>query len=490
MAFVTAHHRQNMTGIYLGLGVNTQASRSKSAIPPLARGRGISYKVRTPAEDHRYKMVENLRMKEEKRGFSGSLVRNCKSATLPRKNQQENKVSLKRRWGPGKLFDPGNVDALIRPNSRCFTTVANSGVTRSEKLISSSPHKWSSPTTDLTHQFNQMFIKADELAGLKECYRRICNGSEESLYRLLPDPRTPGTPESPSSPRHGDVGFTVRSYMNPHKAEILADFPHVTSSSLPKLDPRQRPFVIDPRHPPWHQAPTPRPGQFDDPPSSLVIQRSVAAPGTGGVTKTLPHHTSTHKVDTEKRYMSNPLNNVRTADEISESAESPAPHKNPLVVLPHREAGSEEEEEERGDIQEETRDSDSMTQVFIAGDVLSDNLDVRPRPRLTTSNSGADIMLGLETDDGKSAEVEIDSLETDELQPEDIPKGRVRKTSIVEKLSKSKESELIALSIMESAGQRQREFEKLISEHQELVQEISRTPSAENIVQSETGRDP
>ncbi|KAH9493048.1 hypothetical protein Btru_022629 [Bulinus truncatus] len=92
-------------------------------------------------------------------------------------------------------------------------------------------------------------------------------------------------------------------------------------------------------------------------------------------------------------------------------------------------------------------------------------------------------MLGLETDDGKSAEVEIDSLETDDLQPEDIPKGRVRKTSIVEKLSKSKESELIALSLMESAGQRQREFEKLISEHQELVQEISRTPSAENIVQ-------
>ncbi|CAG5132527.1 unnamed protein product, partial [Candidula unifasciata] len=71
-----------------------------------------------------------------------------------------------------------------------------------------------------------------------------------------------------------------------------------------------------------------------------------------------------------------------------------------------------------------------------------------------------------------------------------IPKGRVRRTSIVEKLSKSKESELIALSILENAGQRQREFEKLISEHQELVHEISRTPSAENIVQSDTGRDP
>uniref|UniRef100_A0A2C9K3E0 Uncharacterized protein n=1 Tax=Biomphalaria glabrata TaxID=6526 RepID=A0A2C9K3E0_BIOGL len=143
------------------------------------------------------------------------------------------------------------------------------------------------------------------------------------------------------------------------------------------------------------------------------------------------------------------------------------------------------EDKEEGQFSE-----DNMNQVMLSGDVLNSGLEVRPRVKLTTSNSGADIMLGLETDDGKSAEVEIDSLETDDLQPEDIPKGRVRKTSIVEKLSKSKESELIALSLMESAGQRQREFEKLISEHQELVHEISRTPSAENIVQSEAGRDP
>ena len=44
--------------------------------------------------------------------------------------------------------------------------------------------------------------------------------------------------------------------------------------------------------------------------------------------------------------------------------------------------------------------------------------DGKGRPTLSHSNSGADIMLGLETDDGATAEVEIDSLETDELQPE------------------------------------------------------------------------
>uniref|UniRef100_A0A0B7AJV2 Uncharacterized protein n=1 Tax=Arion vulgaris TaxID=1028688 RepID=A0A0B7AJV2_9EUPU len=151
-----------------------------------------------------------------------------------------------------------------------------------------------------------------------------------------------------------------------------------------------------------------------------------------------------------------------------------------------------ETKEDSDDVCEEqlNNSQEIISDVLISGDILEESTDSMRRPRLTTSNSGAEIMLGLETDDGKSAEVEIDSLESDELQPEEIPKGRVRKTSIVDKLSKSKESELIALSILESAGQRQREFEKLINEHQELVQEISRTPSAENIVQGETGRDP
>ncbi|GFN76441.1 hypothetical protein PoB_000294700 [Plakobranchus ocellatus] len=167
----------------------------------------------------------------------------------------------------------------------------------------------------------------------------------------------------------------------------------------------------------------------------------------------------------------------------------------------HSELGEEKEEAQVGSLSqsksskhgEEEDASDVMSsQVLpaVIGDTTSSSESAAPRRRLTTSNSGADIMLGLETEEGKTAEVEIDSLETDELQPEEIPKGRVRKTSIVEKLSKSKESELIALTIMASAGQRQREFEQLINEHQELVHEISRTPSAENIVQDDAGRDP
>ncbi|PVD26523.1 hypothetical protein C0Q70_14200 [Pomacea canaliculata] len=110
----------------------------------------------------------------------------------------------------------------------------------------------------------------------------------------------------------------------------------------------------------------------------------------------------------------------------------------------------------------------------------------RPRPKLTASNSGADIMLGLETEEGQSAEVEIDTADQEELMPEaEVPKGRVRKASITEKVIKSKASEAMAALIKEEAEMRQREFEKLLDEHAELVQEISRTPSSENLIQGE-----
>ncbi|KAK7104428.1 hypothetical protein V1264_019148 [Littorina saxatilis] len=112
--------------------------------------------------------------------------------------------------------------------------------------------------------------------------------------------------------------------------------------------------------------------------------------------------------------------------------------------------------------------------------------DQKPRPKLTASNSGADIMLGLETEEGQSAEVEIDTADQEELMPEaEAPKGRLRKASITEKVIKTKASEAIAAMIKEEAESRQRDFEKLLDEHAELVQEISRTPSSENLIQGE-----
>ncbi|KAL8615657.1 hypothetical protein ACOMHN_034807 [Nucella lapillus] len=145
-----------------------------------------------------------------------------------------------------------------------------------------------------------------------------------------------------------------------------------------------------------------------------------------------------------------------------------------------------------------------------------DNSD--PRHRLTTSHSRSEIMLGLQTDEGQSAEVEIDTADQDDdeddllpeglqtdkgqrtevetdtahhddedaLLPEaEIPKGKVRKGSITDKVIKTKASEAIAAVMKEEAENRQRRFEKLLDEHAELVQEIQRSASSENLIPEE-----
>ncbi|GFR75694.1 hypothetical protein ElyMa_003926200 [Elysia marginata] len=203
------HRSRNMTGIYLGLEGNSKPPRSKSAIPPLARGRGMSSRIRTPAEDRRYKMVEYLRIKEEKRGFTGGAIRGCKSASSagqePGTREQFRDISsqgtsvTKRRWGPGKRIDPSNVDDLIRPNPRNFTTVANSGVTRSEKLVGWMPlgHDLYSVvpaenvTEEVFEEVQKIASNTDDLAGLEDCYKRICKVSSPNIWF---DPRVKASP--------------------------------------------------------------------------------------------------------------------------------------------------------------------------------------------------------------------------------------------------------------------------------------------------------
>ncbi|RUS92074.1 hypothetical protein EGW08_000098, partial [Elysia chlorotica] len=251
------HRSRNMTGIYLGLEGNSKPPRSKSAIPPLARGRGMSSRIRTPAEDRRYKMVEYLRIKEEKRGFTGSALRGCKSASAAgqdsgtreqlRESPTHGATVTKRRWGPGKRIDPSNVDDLIRPNPRNFTTVANSGVTRSEKLVGWMPMAQDfysvvpaeSVTEEVLEEVQKITTTSDDLAGLEDCYKRICKGNVESLYGLLPNRRA-------NQLSRRDIGFTVRSYRNPAKAEILAEFPDPMNHGRPKTVPIQRPLVPSP----------------------------------------------------------------------------------------------------------------------------------------------------------------------------------------------------------------------------------------------------
>lgn len=67
---------RNMTGIYLGLEGNIKPPQNRTLIQFAKCRAGMSPKIRTTAEDRRYKKVELLRIKEETRGFKGQTVKN------------------------------------------------------------------------------------------------------------------------------------------------------------------------------------------------------------------------------------------------------------------------------------------------------------------------------------------------------------------------------------------------------------------------------
>ncbi|KAL8599592.1 hypothetical protein ACOMHN_022178 [Nucella lapillus] len=229
---------RNMTGIYLGLDTywrsvtsegNLKPPRPKTGVPPLARSRGSSSRMRTPTEEQRYRRVELLRIKEEKRGFSGNPVKRHQHPTVHQNEQGINNSNSSgnnnnsgggggggyapqaltypaasssdgadsfhtRRWGPGKRIDPGNLDDLLRPNPRNYTTVANSGVTRSEKLtgwlgglqahppgeregggppgVGGSGGGELSSVGGMAREVGR--VTGEDLAGLEECFRKVC----------------------------------------------------------------------------------------------------------------------------------------------------------------------------------------------------------------------------------------------------------------------------------------------------------------------------
>ncbi|XP_060571165.1 uncharacterized protein LOC132729413 isoform X2 [Ruditapes philippinarum] len=246
---------RNMTGIYLGLegNVNPPANRETK----ITRARtGVSQKIRTPAEDRRYKMVELLRIKEETKGFRGKLLKKHQPVSTDIYGEESStprcshpKQLKHRKWGPAKSADPKHFDDVIKRNPRNYTGIINNGVTRSENLtgvMSFADHfGWdisNMPLSDaLVEEVQRMANERNDLGGIEECFKKVCKGNVESLHSLLPlrkpvtrpSSYTPGT----FTPGNYSTGFTVRSYRNPNKAEILADFDLHSEHTRPKTVP-------------------------------------------------------------------------------------------------------------------------------------------------------------------------------------------------------------------------------------------------------------
>lgn len=236
---------RNMTGIYLGLegNVNPPTSRGSSS---LRLRKGVSQKVRTSAEDKRYKMVELLRAKEQVRGFKGQPLKkkslnndmNSQDENLPEKCIHPQQLQH-RKWGPAKSADCHHFEDVIRQNPRNYTAIINNGVTRSENLTGfmsfAEQYGWDVCNMSLPHalvkEVQRIACEREDLAGLEECFKKVCKGNSESLHSLLPLRKQSARPGSYTT------GFTVRSYQNPNKAELLADFGSQPFYTRPKTSP-------------------------------------------------------------------------------------------------------------------------------------------------------------------------------------------------------------------------------------------------------------
>jgi len=94
------------------------------------------------------------------------------------------------------------------------------------------------------------------------------------------------------------------------------------------------------------------------------------------------------------------------------------------------------------------------------------------------------ILIALEGDDGSQKPIEIDEADDDKTEPADVKEpgneieetenaANKRRVSITERILKSKNHEQILASITESTETRKKMLEELLSEHQQLVHELS-----------------
>ncbi|XP_069116212.1 uncharacterized protein [Argopecten irradians] len=326
----TRHQPRNMTGIYLGLEGNIKPPQQKfsGVIPPLARGRGMT-RIRTPTEHRRYRKVEQLRIKEEKRGFVGQPLKSGKrtgsavsamserlgsAKDVERKNtvispdfpepfqQQPSQTQpltspRAKQWGPAKHADRSEFFDLIRTNPRNYTVVVNNGVTRSENLsglmsfaVNGDETKvaWPEMLADEVHRISTK--DEEDVTGLEECFKKVCKGNVESIYSLLPYRKQ-------NQREQYSTGFQVRSYRNPNRAEIMADFNNM--SRRPRTVPANRPIVPSPYFFKYYNGPYNKAKEIDREKPSTAVQfenqfstlngtsKIIAAPGAGVLSRSL-----------------------------------------------------------------------------------------------------------------------------------------------------------------------------------------------------------
>ncbi|XP_062602812.1 uncharacterized protein LOC134264537 isoform X3 [Saccostrea cucullata] len=440
-------HNRNMTGIYLGLEGNIKPPASRSPnVPVIARGRGMSQRIRTPTEQRRYKMVEQLRIKEEKRGFVGQPLKSARrshSALDPEERRKalgapeilppadlSPRTAAARKWGPGKAVDRNQFYDLIKTNPRNYTVVVNNGVTRSENLSGLMSFSMDHPdgipqmVDTLAEEVNRISAKEEEAVGLEECFKKVCKGNVESLQSLFPYRKQHSTLQR--EPSQFSTGFTVRSYRNPNQAEIMANFSEGQLSSVPGTS------------------------------------RMAALPGAGALSRSLKSRSAAWSESDFKLH--GKLHG--TPREIL-----PRPEENSVMESVVREGGKQVQISMKLSTGQDSGNPPDQTNP---PNKMMDTVDKTEREKKDNFE------IEVADEHGKAGQVEIDSPEEELQEPTPI-KGNVRKTSISEKVERTRMSEAYIETIKENAEKRKKQFEQMLDEHAEIVQEIGKAGSREDL---------
>ncbi|KAL4238513.1 hypothetical protein ACF0H5_003221 [Mactra antiquata] len=500
---------RNMTGIYLGLEGNVN--------PPLNRGttfvrtrKGVSQKIRTPAEDRRYKMVDMLRIKEETKGFKGkALKKRQPSAEVYESENVSPRCShpqqLKhRKWGPAKSADPRHFEDVIRTNPRQYTGIINNGVTRSENLTGlmsfADEYGWdftNMPVPDaLVEEIQRVAKTREDLQGLEDCFKKVCKGNAESIHSLLPLRKPPLVRPGSYTPGTYSTGFTVRSYRNPNKAEILADFEAQPDYVRPKTVPAtgvsnsRQPFVPAPyffKH--FNRVNTASSSKKRTSPSSQFeaeIGNSVnpdkihGVPGSGGITKSLRNSKSTAwgEPDMIRIRKGSPRNDSPMKDfdrgttRYDNSVNSTAP-------LEIRAEGFQLNTEEK--TAQNTDRSNSETRNTVRSDSHTGRSSKRPGD--TNNKQEDNLNLEVVGQGNSSMEQEVDRTIRLDLETEDGKKQEIfidDKDTTNDRVTQRRASEAKIASMQEDAKQRKKELEQILDEHQMIVKDIVRQSSHES----------
>lgn len=443
---------RNMTGIYLGLEGNVKPPSIRTVgISPLARGRRISNRIRTPTEQRRYKLVEQLRIKEESRGFIGQPVKRKQAVISPEDSHSSlsPRSQVAKKWGPAKHANRNDFNDLIRTNPRNFTVVVNNGVTRSENLSGLSSYEDYINDSGvyaeaLADEVTKISTRDADDSALEECFKHVCKGKVESLQTLLPFRRAQFRSQTPFA----STGFTVRSYRNPNRAEIMANF---NQSERPKTVPSQpsRPLVPSPYFFRYYSNP--------------YNKFSLSAKSTRNGTTSAKFEHQFQSLNGTSKVMA-----AHGAGALSRSIKS-------------RAAWSESDFKLHGKLHGTPRDNKDEDSVQETGKPVQISMKVGDDGKMTDiDHKKEDIHFGVEDEHGREGEVEIDAAE--EEHEEVIPfRGKVRKASITDKVEKSRMSQAYIDTIKEDAEHRKKQLEKMLDEHAEIVQEIGRSSSRDNL---------